>query len=92
MYIEEIKNNWLSTLKPPPKLNLVEWAEKNRILSKEASSEPGLWRTSRVEVARGAMLAVTNPGVHTISIILKTYCNHQTKRNTNGLHPYFNTK
>ena len=72
MSTEEIKNSWLSVLKPQPKLNLVEWAENNRVLSKEASSEPGTWKTSRVEVARGVMLAVTDPRVHTITIMACT--------------------
>jgi phage terminase large subunit GpA-like protein len=56
-------------LKPPPKLNLVEWADEKRMLSPEASSEAGKWRTSRVEVARGPMLAATEPGVREITVV-----------------------
>lgn len=59
-------------LKPPPKLNLVEWADEYRYLSREASSQPGRWRTSQVEVARGPMLAVTEPGVREITIMACT--------------------
>jgi phage terminase large subunit GpA-like protein len=54
--------------KPPPSLNLVEWADQFRMLSPESSSTPGRWDTSRVEVARGPMLAVTDPTVHTITV------------------------
>lgn len=66
-------------LKSSPKLTLVEWADKYRFLSKESSAEPGKWRTSRVEVARGIMLTVTDPSVEKITImgptqLLKTEC------------------
>lgn len=59
-------------LKPPPRLNLVEWADEYRFLSPEASSEPGKWHTSRVEVARGMMLAVSDPNVHEITVMCCT--------------------
>lgn len=47
----------------------MEWADEYRQLSREASSEPGAWKTSRVEVAREVMLSVTDPRVHTISVM-----------------------
>lgn len=56
-------------LKPPPTLDLVQWADTYRFLSAEASSEPGRWKTSRVEVARGPMMAVTEPGVREITVM-----------------------
>lgn len=49
-----------------------EWADRERRLAKEAGSTSGKWRTSTVEVARGAMLAVTEPGVHKISVMVCT--------------------
>lgn len=66
--IDAILNVRAKTLRPPPKLNLVEWADTYRYLSPEASSEPGRWETSRVEVCRGPMLAVTEKGVEQITI------------------------
>jgi len=42
------------------------------MLAKEAGSTSGRWRTSTVEVARGAMLAVTEPGVHKITLMVCT--------------------
>ncbi len=39
------------------------------MLSPESSAEPGRWHTSRVEAARGPMLAVTNPHVKIITIM-----------------------
>jgi len=55
-------------LRPPPRLTVDEWADTFRRLAKEAGSTAGRWRTSRVEVARGPMRAVTEPGVRTITV------------------------
>ncbi|WP_336974186.1 phage terminase large subunit family protein [Sphingobium aromaticiconvertens] len=52
---------------PPPRISVPDWADRYRKLAKEAGSTSGNWRTSTVEVARGAMLAVTEPGVHKIT-------------------------
>jgi phage terminase large subunit GpA-like protein len=57
------------SLKAPPKLNVVEWADTYRYLSAESSSMPGRWRTSRIEAARGPMLAVTDPTVKKITVM-----------------------
>lgn len=59
-------------LKPPPKLNIVEWADTYRKLNPELSSTPGTWKTENVEVARGPMLAVSQPDVHTVSVMACT--------------------
>lgn len=56
-------------LKPKPKMNLVEWADANRYLSSEASSQPGRWRTGEVEPAREIMLAATDPQVRQITVM-----------------------
>lgn len=60
------------SLLPPPKMDLVEWADKYRKLSRESSSTGGSWRTENVEVARGPMLAVTEPSIQTISVMACT--------------------
>lgn len=59
-------------LRPPPKLNLVEWADERRHLSPEGAALPGRWKTSRVQVARGPMMAISDPRVHTVSIMCCT--------------------
>jgi len=41
-------------------------------LAPEAGNTSGAWRTSKVEIARGPMLAVTEPGVHIISAMVAT--------------------
>ena len=55
-------------LKPPPKLNLVEWADTYRYLP-DNSAESGKWRTERVEVARQPMLSITDPEVQHITVM-----------------------
>ena len=55
---------------PPPKLTVSEWADDRRVLSSEASSEPGKWHTSRVEPARGVMDAFSDPEIEMISCMV----------------------
>jgi len=46
-------------MRPPPKLTISEWADRERRLSSDTSAEPGRWRTSRFEPLRGIMDSVT---------------------------------
>ncbi len=57
------------TLKPPPILSIPQWADKYRRLSTSSGAIGGPWRTSRVEVARGPMMAVKEHGVRTITVM-----------------------
>jgi phage terminase large subunit GpA-like protein len=57
---------------PPPRLSLPEWADKYRKLAPEAGSSSGNWKTSTVEIARGPMLATTEPGVEVITGMVST--------------------
>ncbi|MFP4895811.1 phage terminase large subunit family protein [Paraburkholderia sp. EG304] len=57
---------------PPPRLSLPDWADRYRKLARAAGSLTGQWRTTTVEIARGPMLAVTEPGVHTITVMVCT--------------------
>jgi phage terminase large subunit GpA-like protein len=41
-----------TALQPPPLLSMWEWADQHRMLSPAVTSEPGLWRTSRVPYTR----------------------------------------
>lgn len=56
------------SLRPIPKLNLVEWADKYRYLP-DNSAEPGRWKTLRVEAARQPMLSVSDNNVQEITIM-----------------------
>ena len=40
----ELFSSLMQILRPPPKLTISEWAEQNRIMSREESSTPGPWR------------------------------------------------
>ena len=55
----------LQALKPPPTLTVSEWADQERVLSPEASAEPGRWDTGRAEYERGIMDAVSDPTIET---------------------------
>lgn len=59
-------------LRPPPKLNLIEWADSYRFVSKKNSANPGLWQTSRVPCAYGPYLAVTEKDTDTITVMAST--------------------
>lgn len=57
---------------PPPRISVPQWADTYRKLAKEAGSTSGNWETATVEIARGAMLAATESGVHTITVMCCT--------------------
>ncbi|GHA13447.1 terminase [Devosia pacifica] len=59
-------------LRPPPKLNLIEWADSYRFVSKKNSANPGLWQTGRVPCAYGPYLAVTEKDTDTITVMAST--------------------
>lgn len=59
-------------LRPPPTLNLIEWADSYRFVSKKNSANPGLWQTSRVPCAYGPYLAVTEKDTDTITVMAST--------------------
>jgi terminase, large subunit len=54
-------------LRPPPRLNLSEWAEAHFYLSAESAAEPGRWRT--LPYQRGIMNAITDPSVTRVSVM-----------------------
>ena len=56
----------LAVLPPPPKLTVSEWADRFRVLSAEASGEPGQFRTDRAPYQRGIMDALSSPLVTTL--------------------------
>lgn len=56
----------LNHLKPPRKLTVSEWADEYRILSREASAEPGKYKTSRTPYLKEIMDCVTNHKVESV--------------------------
>ncbi len=63
-----IRKGWT----PPPRISVPDWADRYRKLAKEAGSTSGNWETATVEIARGPMLAATESGVHTITVMCCT--------------------
>jgi phage terminase large subunit GpA-like protein len=52
---DAIERAWRDGLKPDPLLTVSEWADRSRVLSQRASSEPGRWRTERTPYLREIM-------------------------------------
>jgi len=52
--------------KPPPKLLVSEWADRERFLSSESSAEPGRWNTDRAPYQREIMDSAKDPEVFEI--------------------------
>ena len=65
-WIRRADATWRTLLKPPPRLTVSEWADRYRVLSPEASAEPGRWRTDRAPYLRGIMDAISDPLVRRI--------------------------
>ena len=57
---------FLPALEPPPSLTVAQWADAYRMLSPEASSEPGRWQTSRAPHLKAIMDALTDPTIEEI--------------------------
>jgi phage terminase large subunit GpA-like protein len=56
----------------PPRTSVPAWADEFRKLAKGFGAMSGNWDTSYVEIARGPMLAVTEPGVRMITAEVAT--------------------
>lgn len=52
----------------PPTLTVSEWADRERILSPEASAEAGRWDTSRAEYLRGVMDALSDASISRVVV------------------------
>ena len=59
----------LAVFRPPPRLSVSQWADQFRQLSREASSEPGQWRTARAEYQRDILDAISDPLTHTVVVM-----------------------
>ena len=63
-----ITDIWATRFKPPPKLDLVEWADTYRKLP-DNSAESGQWKTRRVEVSRKPMQSISDKTVKEITVM-----------------------
>ena len=59
----------MAVFRPPPRLTVSQWADRHRQLSREASSEPGQWKTSRAEYQRAILDAISDPLTHTVVVM-----------------------
>ena len=67
--VRDLLKRVASSVAPPPELTVSEWADRERVLSPESSSEPGRWSTDRVPYARAIMDAVNDPACHDIVVM-----------------------
>lgn len=58
----------LEMFRPPRRRLVSEWADENRVLVTESSSEPGRWRTDRAPYQRAIMDAFNEPGIWRIVV------------------------
>jgi phage terminase large subunit GpA-like protein len=58
-----------SIIKPPPKITISEWAEKERVVSSEETSAPGDWHSDRVPYTVGIMDAISDPKVEQVVVM-----------------------
>lgn len=52
-----------------PHMNLVEWADRFRILGRETSAEAGQWNTDRTPYMREIMLAISDKKIQKITVM-----------------------
>ena len=59
----------LAGMKPPEDLTVSQWADRNRLLTYESSSEVGKWRTSRTPYMMDILDSFTDPKVQHIVVV-----------------------
>ena len=69
MKLSELVKRTYEMFRPPRSQTVSEWADENRVLVSESSSEPGPWRTDRAPYQREIMDAFTQQGIHEIAIM-----------------------
>ena len=68
---DRVEKSYRFNLKPPESLLVSEWADKYRILSRKASNEPGLWRTSRTPYLKRPMDVLSQSSPHQEVVVMK---------------------
>lgn len=75
------------TWTPPPRETVSQWADANRMLSPEASAEPGRWFTARAEYLREIMDSVSDPAVRATVVMSSAQVGKtETVNNVVGFH------
>lgn len=68
MILPELFRFTVEMFRPPKTQTVSQWADENRVLVSESSSEPGPWKTDRAPYQREIMDAFTDPDVQEIVI------------------------
>lgn len=63
---DEIPPEIRSAFAPPDPITVSQWAERNRVLLGQSSSEPGPWRNARTPYLAGVMDAFSDPRIEKI--------------------------
>lgn len=69
MDLLELRKDTLRMFLPPKRTTVAEWADENRMMVSDSSSEPGRWRTDRAPYQREPMEAFTHPNVWKIVLL-----------------------
>ena len=69
MELSELLRKTYEMFRPPANQTVSEWADENRVLVSESSSEPGRWNTDRAPYQREIMDAFTQPGISEIVVM-----------------------
>lgn len=56
----------IKSVAPPPQITVSQWAEQNRVLSKESSSEPGKWSNEKAPYQVEIMDSITDPAIEKV--------------------------
>jgi phage terminase large subunit GpA-like protein len=71
MAVTATRATWLDgvreSLRPPPRLNLSDWADRYFYLSPESAAEPGRWRT--LPYQKGILDSITDPAVERVTLM-----------------------
>lgn len=67
--LSDLGRQTLLAFRPPREQTVSEWADENRVLVSESSSESGPWQTDRAPYQREIMDSFTQPGVWQIVIM-----------------------
>ena len=67
--VEKTFSRAFENYRPPAELSVSEWAQQNRVLSRESSAEAGSWRNERTPYLVDIMDAFYDPSVRNVSVV-----------------------
>lgn len=67
--VEKTFSRAFENYRPPAELSVSEWAQRNRVLSRESSAEAGSWRNERTPYLVDIMDAFYDPVVRNVSVV-----------------------